>query len=222
MTTSLPGFTPATDNRPDDTPWPAMTWPIPVELSIESHAVRLTRFTADDAGELFAALDHDAVWAHVAGRFETPAALAAALDARAGRGDVAWVVRLAEPINGLEAGTVVGTTSYLDIVPGSARLEIGWTTYTPAVWGSRVNPSTKLGLLRYAFEELGVGRVQLKTDARNHRSQRAISRMGAQFEGVLRRYQPRSDGTMRDTVMFSVVAEEWPAVSSGLENRLNS
>jgi len=65
-----------------------------------------------------------------------------------------------------------------------------------------------------------VGRVQLKTDIRNHRSQQAIARLGAQFEGVLRRYQRRGDGTVRDTVMFSITAEEWPAVRAGLKARI--
>jgi RimJ/RimL family protein N-acetyltransferase len=222
MTTSLPGFTPAVDERPDDTPWPAMRWPIEHGTVLSGGAVTLSQFSPADAPELFTALDHDAVWAHVAGRPGNPAELTAAFTARAAKGDVIWVVRLTEEAGGLPAGTVVGTTSYLDVVPAAARLEIGWTTYTPAVWGGRLNPSAKFLLLQYAFEALGAGRVQLKTDIRNHRSQRAIARLGARFEGVLRRYQPRADGTMRDTVMFSIIAEEWPAVSSGLQDRLNS
>lgn len=221
MTTSLPAFTPAVDERPDDTPWPPMSWPIADGVVLSGEAVTLSLFTDKDADELFTALDHDAVWAHVAGRPKDPDGLVAAFTARAAKGDVIWVVRLAEATGGLPAGTVVGTTSYLDVVPAAARLEIGWTTYTPAVWGGRVNPSAKFLLLRYAFEDLKAGRVQLKTDIRNQRSQRAIARLGAQYEGVLRRYQPRTDGTMRDTVMFSIIAEEWPAVSSGLQDRLN-
>jgi RimJ/RimL family protein N-acetyltransferase len=83
-----------------------------------------------------------------------------------------------------------------------------------------VNPETKLLLLTYAFETLGMGRVQLKTDIRNHRSQQAIARLGAEFEGVLRRYQRRGDGTVRDTVMFSITAQDWPRVKAGLIGRL--
>lgn len=213
-------FTPAIDERPDDSPWPALRWPIEDGVVLPGEAVALSRFTPEDADELFAALDHDAVWAHVPGRPADPAALRAAFGHRSAKGDVIWVVRLSRPLGDLPAGAVVGTTSYLDIVPAAARLEIGWTTYTPAVWGGPVNPGAKFLLLRYAFEVLGAGRVQLKTDVRNHRSQRAISRLGARREGVLRRYQPRADGTMRDSVMFSVIAEEWPAVSSGLLDRL--
>jgi RimJ/RimL family protein N-acetyltransferase len=88
------------------------------------------------------------------------------------------------------------------------------------VWGTAVNPETKLLLLEHAFEVLGAGRVQLKTDVRNVRSQQAIARLGARYEGTLRRYQRRSDGTVRDTVLFSVLAEEWPAVRDGLRERL--
>ncbi|GAB3245197.1 GNAT family N-acetyltransferase [Kineosporia babensis] len=218
----MSSYTPPVDERPDDTPWPALKWPIADAVVLSGGSVTLTKFTAADAHELFAALDHEAVWAHVPGRPASAEQFGASIAERVTeRGDTAWVVRLSEAVGGLAAGAVVGTTSYLDVVVGAARLEIGWTMYTPAVWGGRVNPSAKFLLLRHAFEELGAGRVQLKTDIRNHRSQRAIARLGARPEGVLRRYQPRADGTMRDSVLFSVIAEEWPAVSSGLQERLN-
>jgi N-acetyltransferase len=114
----------------------------------------------------------------------------------------------------------VGTSSYLEVVVGDARLEIGSTAYRPDVWATAVNPDTKLLLLGYAFDELNAGRVQLKTDVRNTRSQRAIARLGARYEGTLRRYQRRADGTVRDTVLFSVLAEDWPRVKQGLLTRL--
>jgi RimJ/RimL family protein N-acetyltransferase len=88
------------------------------------------------------------------------------------------------------------------------------------VWGTVVNPQTKLLLLGHAFDDLGAGRVQLKTDIRNVRSQQAIARLGATYEGVLRRYQRRADGTVRDTVLFSVIAEQWPSVRERLQARL--
>jgi RimJ/RimL family protein N-acetyltransferase len=101
-----------------------------------------------------------------------------------------------------------------------ARLEVGSTAYPPAVWGGVVNPEVKLLLLGHAFEDLGAGRVQLKTDVRNTRSQQAIARLGATYEGTLRRYQRRADGTVRDTVLFSITTEEWPRVRDGLRARL--
>lgn len=118
-----------------------------------------------------------------------------------------------------QAGRAVGTTSYLDVSLADARLEIGFTAYSPSVWGTEVNPECKLLLMGWAFDH-GFGRVQLKTDIRNVRSQRAILGLGATFEGSLRRYQRRADGTVRDTAMFSVTAEEWPGVRERLRRRL--
>jgi RimJ/RimL family protein N-acetyltransferase len=218
-------FTPLVDSRPDDVAWPQLAWPPEPGVRLIGSAVTLTEVDpspeSQDADELFAALDQDAVWRHVAGRPSDPADFRVKLAAFKGRGHLVWLVRLTRPLNGLPTGTVVGTSSYLDVVPGSARLEIGWTLYRREVWGSAVNPDTKLQLLRYAFEALDAGRVQLKTDVRNARSQQAIARLGAQYEGTLRRYQPRSDGTMRDTVMFSITAEEWPRTRDGLLRRLS-
>jgi RimJ/RimL family protein N-acetyltransferase len=174
-------------------------------------AITLSQFVESDAADLFHALDHDACWDHVAGRPSDPSAYAAVLAQAPAAGRWPWVVR--------DAGTVVGTTSYLELSLPDARVEIGHTVYTPAVWGSTVNPACKLLLMGWAFDH-GFGRVQLKTDIRNLRSQRAIAKLGATYEGVLRRYQRRADGTVRDTVMFSVTAEEWPEVRERLEVRI--
>lgn len=114
----------------------------------------------------------------------------------------------------------IGWTSFLDIEPGHERLEIGWTWYGRAYWRSPVNTETKLLLMTYAFEELGMGRVQLKTDHRNERSQAAITRLGAHREGVLRRHRRRPDGTWRDSVYFSLLADEWPEAKARLSARL--
>jgi RimJ/RimL family protein N-acetyltransferase len=169
---------------------------------------------------LFAALDDDRVWRHVAGRPRSAQAFAAELEQELANGELPWVVRLRVPYAGLSAGAVVGTSSYSDISVPDARLEIGATAYAPRVWGTAINPDTKLLLLAYAFDVLGSGRVQLKTDVRNARSQQAIARLGARYEGTLRRYQRRADGTIRDTVLFGITAEDWPAVKAGLERRL--
>lgn len=118
------------------------------------------------------------------------------------------------------SGEIVGTTSYLDVSVNDARLEIGSTMYAPGEWGSLLNPTCKYLLMGHAFEVLGMGRVQLKTDIRNLRSRSAIERLGARREGILRRYQRRMDGTVRDTVMYSVIAEEWSTVRDGLLARI--
>jgi N-acetyltransferase len=199
-----------------------MRWPPPKDIVLRGRCVELT--LADphrDAGELFAALDHDAVWQHVAGRPIDVAGYTAILEQAVDAGRWPWVVRLTIDHASLTAGTVVGSSSYLEISARDARLEIGFTAYTPAVWAGVVNPEAKLLLLGYAFETLNAGRVQLKTDVRNARSQQAIARLGAQYEGILRRYQRRADDTVRDTVLFSMLADEWPAARAGLIARLD-
>jgi RimJ/RimL family protein N-acetyltransferase len=215
----LPRFVPPPDSRPDDVPWPPMNWPVPPRTTLRSDLVNLSQVSPADVPELFAALNHPEVWTHVAARPAAPSALAEAIAARP-RDWCTWLVRLNAPHRGVAAGRVVGTTCYLDGEPAAARLEIGSTSYTPAVWGGAVNAETKLLLLRYAFEVLGAGRVQLKTDIRNVRSQQAIARLGARYEGILRRYQRRTDGSIRDTVMFSITVEEWPGVQARLQARI--
>jgi N-acetyltransferase len=214
---TIPRFTPRVDARPVDTPWRRMPWPPPSDIRLRGRFVELSQADPErDADELFAALDHDAVWQHIAGRPADAAGYAKLLRDGYAAGRLPWIVRLAS-----EHGAVVGTSSYLEVSPGDARLEIGFTAYTPTTWAGVVNPETKLLLLGYAFDTLGAGRVQLKTDVRNVRSQHAIARLGAQFEGVLRRYQRRSDDTVRDTVLFSILAEEWPAARAALIARLD-
>ena len=197
------------DSRPDDVVWPQAEWPPPHEL-VGDH-VTLSQFVPADAPELYAALDHDACWDHVAGRPTSPEEYAATLSQAPQSGRWPWVVR--------RASEVVGTTSYFEVSLPDARLEIGSTAYSPSVWATEVNPECKLLLMSWAFDH-GFGRVQLKTDIRNRRSQAAIAKLGAAYEGVLRRYQRRQDGTVRDTVMFSVTAEEWPGARERLRARL--
>lgn len=117
-------------------------------------------------------------------------------------------------------GEALGTTGYLYIRSQHRGLEIGRTWIARSRQGTRINPESKLLLLRHAFEDLGAIRAQLTTDLNNLQSRRAIEKLGAQKEGVLRRYQIRSNGTIRDTVIYSILAEEWPEVKAGLEARL--
>lgn len=117
-------------------------------------------------------------------------------------------------------GEAVGVSGYLEIRPPHRALEVGRTWIGRSHQGGRVNPESKYLLLRHAFEDLGAVRVQLKTDLNNLHSQRAIEKLGARREGILRRYQTRSNGTVRDTVMYSIIADEWPEVKAGLEARL--
>jgi len=131
---------------------------------------------------------------------------------------VPFTVRLGSQTD--EPGKVVGSTSYLGISRHDRRLEVGSTWYHPSVWAGPVNPSCKLLLFAHAFETLGAERVELKCDARNERSRAAILKLGAKQEGIFRRHMLMHDGHQRDTVFFSVIAEEWPTVKAGLLARL--
>ncbi len=115
---------------------------------------------------------------------------------------------------------LVGCSSLMDIDPAHRSLEIGRTWYRSAARGTRVNPGCKLLLLDHAFEALGAQRVTLKCDARNAHSTRAIEKLGARPEGVLRRNRVRQDGYFRDTAMFSITRADWPGVRDGLLRRL--
>ena len=120
----------------------------------------------------------------------------------------------------LESGLPIGSTRYMDIHPEHRGLEIGGTWYGKAFQRTAVNTEAKYLLLRHAFETLGCIRVQLKTDLRNERSQKAIARIGALREGVLRNHIIMADGYFRDTVFFSILDREWPAVKLNLETLL--
>jgi RimJ/RimL family protein N-acetyltransferase len=119
-----------------------------------------------------------------------------------------------------ETGRAIGSTSFLDIRPAHRGLEIGATWIGKDYQGTYVNPENKYLLFRHCFETLDTLRVQLKTDGRNLHSQRAIAKLGAKYEGTLRKHIIMPDGYFRDSVMFSVLEEEWPEVKAGLEERL--
>lgn len=117
----------------------------------------------------------------------------------------------------LARGEPVGGTTLFDYSEAHRRVEIGYTWLAKSAWRTAINTECKYLLMRHAFETLELNRVQLKTDARNIRSQTAIARLGAVREGVLRAHMVMPDGWVRDSVMFSVVAAEWPAVKARLE-----
>lgn len=131
-----------------------------------------------------------------------------------GSGNV-YAVRLAQ------GGRLVGTSTLGDFDETNEHAHIGWTAYDPAVWGTAVNPATKLLMLGEAFDH-GFGRVKIQADSINARSRAAIAKLGATFEGITRRDRPRADGTWRDTAVYSVTIDDWPAVRAGLLARLDA
>ncbi|WP_338767002.1 GNAT family protein [Massilia sp. METH4] len=129
--------------------------------------------------------------------------------------------RLAFAVLDAATGEVIGTTSYHDIVPAIGRVEIGYTWYAKSRQRSHVNTSCKRMLLAHAFDTLGCDAVGFRTDNFNHASQRAIERLGAKKDGVIRHHAMRRDGTVRDTVMYSIVRGEWPEIRAHLDYLLH-
>jgi RimJ/RimL family protein N-acetyltransferase len=125
-----------------------------------------------------------------------------------------WAVRHAE------SGRIVGMTTYMNVETSKPRVEIGSTWYARSVQGTAINPACKLLLLEHAFDTLGCIAVEFRTSFHNHQSRRAIERLGAKADGILRNHMAMPDGTLRDTCVYSILPHEWPAVRKGLEFRL--
>ncbi len=188
-------------------------------VTLTGRVVRLEPLSQAHAPDLALVGQDDSIWAYIPyPPVHSEADMRAWVDdmlARQGRGtDLPFaVVHLA-------SGRAIGATRYMDIQPANRGLEIGGTWYGRAFQRTAVNTEAKYLLLGHAFERLGCIRVQLKTDRRNERSQRAIERIGAVREGVLRHNMIMPDGYRRDSVYFSILAEEWPAVKARLEEIL--
>ena len=119
-----------------------------------------------------------------------------------------------------DSNRIVGSTRYAGVQYDHHTVEIGYTWYSSDVWGTAVNPESKFLLLRHAFEDWNAIRVQIETDSGNLRSQRAILKLGAKFEGRLRNHRIRRDGTYRDTMMYSITDSDWNIVKNLLKNRI--
>ncbi|MDF2666019.1 MAG: acetyltransferase, including N-acetylase of ribosomal protein [Microbacterium sp.] len=185
------------------------------DLVLEGHGIRLTPAHPDDAAEAWALTDAS-LWAGMTTPWPASAeAYAAHVERqRETSGMLAFTVRDAE------TSGIRGSTTFYDLAPAQGRVEIGTTWYGRAFQGGRTNPATKLLLLEHAFEQWGLNRVALRCDARNARSARAIERLGATPEGRLRRHRIAADGSIGDTLYFSILREEWPGVRAGLSARL--
>ena len=145
---------------------------------------------------------------------KTRAYIDTALEGQSAGHMLPWVVRESS------SGKIVGSTRYHDIIPAADRVEIGWTWYAQRVQRTHVNTVCKLLLFEYGFEKLGCQVIGLRTDNFNFRSQRAIEALGAKKDGVIRHHWLRRDGSIRDTVMYSVLVHEWPDVKKHLFFRL--
>lgn len=197
----------------------------PTGQPLVGDVVRLDPMTPDDAPGIFEVFADPGVFEQgfrmldrLTDSAQAEPLVASHLAARPSR--TAYTVRLVADSELGAAGTVVGTSSLGDIDVPNESIHLGWTTYASRFWGTRVNPEAKLLLLAHSFEDCGFGRVQIQTDVVNQRSQAAIGKLGALREGVLRRVVQRADGSWRDTVVFSILLDEWPAVRVRLEARL--
>jgi RimJ/RimL family protein N-acetyltransferase len=173
----------------------------------------------EHAEGLFAASRDPHIWDYLPALWATTVAeMRAWMDAAFGqqeRGD-----RVPFTVFETKTDGVIGSTSYLDISEPHRHLEIGWTWYAPEYQRTRVNTECKYLLLRHAFETLGCIRVQLRTDLRNERSQRAIERIGGVREGMLRHVQIIHGDYRRSVVVYSLLADEWPARKTWFEEKL--
>jgi N-acetyltransferase len=187
-------------------------------VTLERHGIRLEPLTPAHAEGLRSAAEDGKLWELRYTSVPEPERVGSYIEgALAGQHDghmLPWAVRE------LESGAIVGSTRYHDIIPAADRVEIGWTWYAQRVQRSRVNTACKLLLFSHAFERLQCKVVGLRTDNFNFRSQRAIEALGAKKDGVIRHHWPRRDGTVRDSVLYSVLAAEWPDMKRHLELRL--
>ena len=190
----------------------------PVPVTLEGYGVRLEPLTAAHEAGLIAAARDGELWelwfTSVPRPEETAGYIGAALEGLAAGHMLPWAVR------DLATDTIVGSTRYHDIVTKVDRVEIGYTWYAASRQRSHVNAACKLLLLSHAFDTLGCAVVGFRTDNFNFRSQRAIEGLGARKDGVLRHHFPRRDGSVRDSVMYTILVSEWGDVRRNLVARL--
>jgi N-acetyltransferase len=191
---------------------------ITTPLTLEGHGVRLEPLVPDHQDGLATAAADGRLWelwfTSVPGPHETKRYIADALEGQRAGHMLPWAVRE------LETNAIVGSTRYHDIAAQIDRLEIGYTWYAASWQRSRVNTACKLLLLEHGFETLGCRVVGFRTDNYNFSSQRAIEALGAHKDGVIRHHYARRNGTVRDSVMYSILASEWPDVKRHLLTRL--
>ena len=185
---------------------------------LAGRVVRLEPITPDHEPALWEAAQDERIWevAHLRIRTRDDFAvwMADALDGQAHRAAAPFVTVDAA------SGRVLGSTRFATLRPRDRSLEIGWTWLNPVAWGTGANVEAKLLMLTRAFEELGCLRVEFKTDANHERSRAALAAIPAQFEGVHRKHMLVRGGERRDSAWYSVIDDEWPAVRSALEARI--
>ncbi|MGE7986274.1 GNAT family N-acetyltransferase [Lysinibacillus fusiformis] len=187
-------------------------------IALENEIVNLKPLELNDLSGILEAASYPEIWSHMSTTIEKMVDVnnfvENALLMRRNKTEFPFV------IVDKKTGEIIGSTRFMDIDDAHQRVEIGTTWLTPAYWRTAINTNCKYLLLQYCFEILHLQRVQIKTDHENSRSQKAIERIGATKEGVLRNHMIRKDGTTRHTVMYSITLEEWPQVKIHLKQLL--
>ncbi|WP_035322100.1 GNAT family N-acetyltransferase [Peribacillus kribbensis] len=188
------------------------------EIQLTGKRALLENLRAEHIEGLFIAGDHPEIWSFMSVLMKDKGTMEKVVLAALSQQEKGLEIPFT--VTDQESGEIVGSTRYLNISKENKSLEIGWTWYNPSVWRSRINTECKYLLLSYAFEKLGMNRVQFRTDLRNERSQNAIARLGAVKEGVMRNDRVMHDGYIRSSVVFSILKEEWPGIKNRLEGFL--
>jgi len=193
-----------------------MTWP--PEVTLKGEHATLVPLSPDHGADLIEAVKDGELWTLWYTFIPTPDKMAANIEERLAKRDSGSMLPFA--VIDAASGRPVGMTTYMNIDAANRRVEIGSTWYRKAVQRSAINTECKLMLLRHAFETLDCIAVEFRTHVLNHQSRRAIERLGAKLDGILRNHSRMPNGTLRDTCVYSVLPGEWPAVKANLEARL--
>ena len=193
-----------------------MVWLAPVTLT--GKHVRLEPLAFEHHDDLVESVRDGELWNLWYTSIPTPDKVRAEIERRLGLQDKGSMLPFA--VVELASGRAVGMTTYMDIDAANRRVEIGSTWYRQRVWRTALNTECKLLLLRHAFEELSCVAVEFRTHFMNQRSRRAIERLGAKLDGILRNHRFQPNGTLRDTCVYSIIANEWPSVRAHLIHQL--
>ncbi|AMO85066.1 GNAT family protein [Solibacillus sp. FSL W7-1472] len=177
------------------------------EIIVENDIVKLRPVQMSDIEAIANAANDERIWEHMSVTLLTQEAVENYIEnaIKEREKGISYMFAVIEK----KTDNIVGCTSFLDISFPHKRLEIGATWYNPTVWRSAINTNCKFLLFQYCFEVLNLNRIQIKTGHENYRSQKAIERIGAVKEGVLRNHMIRKEGTIRHTIMYSVIVEDW-------------
>lgn len=194
-----------------------MTW-IDPDLHLTGEGVALLPMHSHHFDELIALAADPRIWEFYAVEMGTEAQVRNRLSIALAEREAGLTVPFV--IQDRRSGRLAGSTRYMTIEASQRKLEIGWTWLHPDHWATALNPESKMLLLTHAFESLQAVRVQLKTDERNQRSRKAILKIGARFEGILRNDLIRENGTLRHSAYFSIIESEWPETKAALIHQI--